>query len=295
VKSMSLNEKFDAHYKTKLVRPGNGCCPGCGGPIAWRMLLEGLDRNTVLYGGAPCANCDMGTINLPQFSFHFSFVGDGASGIAAAFKIKGREDITVLSSAGDGGVGDISFGKVSACAERNDNIIQLCIDNEAYMNTGGQKSGLTPYGAWTTTTPEGKKSKKKMIPMILVQHRIPYLATMSIAYPQDLIAKMQKARGTKGFKYLHLVMPCPTGWRFLESKTIEVSRLAVQSWIWPLYEVENGVLKLTVKPKQVPVGDYLQLQGRFRGLSKEEIAEIQGFVDEERDKLLEREGKNIWL
>jgi len=292
---MSLNQKFDEYYKTKLVRPGNGCCPACGGPIAWRMILEGLDKNTVLYGGAPCASCNMSTINLPQFGLHFSSVGDGAAGIAAAFKVKGREDITVLCSSGDGGVGDISFGKVSACAERNDNIILLCLDNEAYMNTGGQKSGLTPYGAWTTTTPEGKKTKKKMIPMILAQHRIPYLATMSIAYPQDTINKVRKAKGIKGFKYLHLVMPCPTGWRFQESKTVEVSRLMVNSWTWPLYEVENGVLKITMKPKQIPVDDYLKLQGRFRNLAKQEIAEIQSFVDEERNRLVEVEGKNIWI
>jgi len=292
---MSLDQKFDQEYAKRLTVPGNTCCPGCGGPIAWRMILEGLDRNTVLYGGAPCASCDMSTIRLPQFGLHFSAVGDAASGIAAAFKAKGREDITVVSSSGDGGVGDIAFGKVSACAERDSNIIQLCLDNEAYMNTGGQKSGLTPYGAWTTTTPQGKKSKKKMIPMILAQHRIPYLATMSIAYPQDIVSKVKKAKAMKGFKYLHLVMPCPTGWRFQESKTIEVSRLAVQTWVWPLYEVENGTLRFTVKPKQIPVEEYLKLQGRFRGLDKTEVARIQEHVDEERDRLLDREGKNIWL
>ncbi|RJS90000.1 pyruvate synthase subunit beta [Candidatus Bathyarchaeota archaeon] len=292
---MSLVEKFEEHYKEKLVRPGNGCCPGCGGSLAWRMLLEALGKNTVLYGGAPCAGCAMRVIKLPRFGFHFSFVGDGASGIAAAFKVKGREDITVFSSAGDGGVGDISFGKVSACAERNDNFIQCCIDNEAYMNTGIQKSGLTPYGAWTTTTPTGKKSKKKMIPMILAQHRIPYLATLSIAYPQDLMKKVRKAKEIRGFRYLHLVMPCPTGWRFPASKTVEVARLAVQTWIWPLYEVEKGILRLTMKPKQRPVEDYLRLQGRFRHLTEDEIAEIQRSVDEEKERLLERDGKNIWL
>ena len=163
------------------------------------------------------------------------------------------------------------------------------------MNTGIQKSGLTPYGAWTTTTPEGKKSKKKMIPMILAQHRIPYLATLSVAHPQDLMGKVRKAKEIKGFKYLHLVMPCPTGWRFPASKSVEVARLAVQTWIWPLYEVEDGVLMLTVKPEQMPVEEYLRLQGRFRRLGKEEIAQIQGFVDEEKERLLERDGKNIWL
>jgi pyruvate ferredoxin oxidoreductase beta subunit len=118
---------------------------------------------------------------------------------------------------------------------------------------------------------------------------------MSIAYPQDTINKVQKAKGIKGFKYLHLVMPCPTGWRFQESKTVEVSRLMVNSWTWPLYEVENGVLKITMKPKQIPVDDYLKLQGRFRNLAKQEIAEIQSFVDEERNRLVEVEGKNIWI
>jgi len=206
---------------------------------------------------------------------------------------KGREDVIVVSGAGDGGTGDISFGKVSAAAERNENMIQICIDNEAYMNTGIQKSGLTPFGAWTTTTPLGKEANKKEIPLIIAQHKVPYVATSSVAYPMDLRAKMEKAKGIKGFRYIHNVMPCPTGWRFNPAKSIEVTKLMVDTWAWPLYEVENGVLKLNVKPKQKPVVDYLKPQNRFRHLTDDQIQGIQANIDEKREMLLENDGKKI--
>lgn len=272
---------------------GTTCCPGCGGPLFWRTALETLGPNTIIYGGAPCAGCATRKIKLPRFELHFSFVADGATGIVAALNAKGREDVTVVSSGGDGAIGDISFGKVSAAAERNDNMIQLCIDNEAYMNTGIQKSGLTPFGAWTTTTPLGKEAPKKRIPMIIVQHNVPYVATVSVAYPRDLKAKIKKAMGIKGFKYIHTVMPCPTGWRFSPSKSIEVIRLGVETWALPLYEVEKGVLRLTLKPKQKPVIDYIKSQGRFRNLTDEQVKLVQKHVDTHRQRLLENDGKNI--
>jgi pyruvate ferredoxin oxidoreductase beta subunit len=291
-----MNEKlFDRRYEENLLQGGTTCCPGCGGPLFWKMALQALGPRTVIYGDGPCAMCAIRNIKIPTFNLHFSFVADGATGIVNAFKAKGWDDITVVSSAGDGATGDISFGKLSAAAERNENMIQICVDNEAYMNTGIQKSGLTPYGAWTTTTPGGKESNKKDVPLIMAAHGIPYMATVSVAYPRDLQAKLGKAKEIKGFKYIHAVIPCPTGWRFDPAKAVEVSRLGVDTWAWPLYEVEEGILRMSRKPEQKPVTEYLKAQGRFRRLSDEQVEHVQTTVDERRTNLLAMEGKRITL
>ena len=290
-----MNEAFDRRYEENLLQGGTTCCPGCGGPLFWKMALQALGPRTVIYGDGPCAMCAIRNIKIPTFNLHFSFVADGATGIVNAFKAKGWDDITVVSSAGDGATGDISFGKISAAAERNENMVQICVDNEAYMNTGIQKSGLTPYGAWTTTTPGGKESNKKDVPLIMAAHGIPYMATVSVAYPSDLQAKLKKAKEIEGFKYIHAVIPCPTGWRFDPAKAVEVSRLQVDTWAWPLYEVEKGVLNMSRKPEQKPVTEYLKAQGRFRRLSEEQIEYVQTTVDERRTNLLAMEGKRITL
>jgi len=286
---------FDKRYEEILLQGGTTCCPGCGGPLFWKLAMEALGPNTIVYGDGPCAMCAIRNLKVPSLSIHFSFVADGATGILAALRAKGRGDVTVVSSGGDGAVGDISFGKVSAAAERNEDMIQICIDNEAYMNTGIQKSGLTPYGAWTTTTPTGKDAPKKDIPMIVAAHRVPYVTTASIAYPRDLQEKLRKAKEIKGFKYIHTVIPCPTGWRFDPAKSVEVARLGVDTWTWPLYSVEEGVLSLSRKPEQKPVQEYLNSQGRFRRMSKEQVEFLQGEVDARRKALIECEGKKIIL
>ena len=290
-----MNEAFDRRYEENMLQGGTTCCPGCGGPLFWKMALQALGPRTVIYGDGPCAMCAIRNVKIPTFNLHFSFVADGATGIVNAFKAKGWDDITVVSSAGDGATGDISFGKISAAAERNENMIQICVDNEAYMNTGIQKSGLTPYGAWTTTTPGGKESNKKDVPLIMAAHGIPYMATVSVAYPRDLQAKLKKAKEIEGFKYIHAVIPCPTGWRFDPAKAVEVSRLQVDTWAWPLYAVEGGVLNISRKPEQKPVTEYLKAQGRFRRLSEEQTEYIQTTVDERRMNLLAMEGKRITL
>jgi pyruvate ferredoxin oxidoreductase beta subunit len=290
-----MNEAFDRRYEENMLQGGTTCCPGCGGPLFWKMALQALGPRTVIYGDGPCAMCAIRNIKIPTFNLHFSFIADGATGIVNAFKAKGWDDITIVSSAGDGATGDISFGKISAAAERNENMIQICVDNEAYMNTGIQKSGLTPYGAWTTTTPGGKESNKKDVPLIMAAHGIPYMATVSVAYPRDLQEKLRKAKEIEGFKYIHAVIPCPTGWRFDPAKAVEVSRLQVDTWAWPLYEVEEGVLRMSRKPEQKPVTEYLKAQGRFRRLSDEQIEYVQTTVDERRTNLLAMEGKRITL
>ncbi len=292
---MTLEEKFDEYYGRVKMQAGSACCPGCGGPLFWRMALDSFGPNTIVYGDGPCAMCAIRAIKLPTFSIHFSFAADGATGILAALRAKGREDVTVISSAGDGSIGDISLGKVSAAAERNENMIQICIDNEAYMNTGIQKSGLTPFGAWTTTTPRGKESMKKDIPMIIAAHKPPYVATASLAYPKDLKAKLEKAKQIKGFRYIHTVIPCPTGWRFDPAKSVEVTRLGVDSWVWPLWEIERGILNVNSRSEQKPVKEYLDAQGRFRGMSSEQVDFLQKETDERRRNLLDANGKRLFI
>jgi len=292
---MSEDKRFDEYYDKMLVQGGTTCCPGCGGPLLWRMILEAVGPNTMIYGDGPCAMCAIRNIKLPHFSIHFSNAADGATGILAAFRAKGREEITVVSSAGDGSTGDISIGKVSAAAERNENMIQICVDNEAYMNTGIQKSGLTPFGAWTTTTPSGKESMKKDVPMIIAAHKPPYVATASVAYPKDLEAKLRKAKEIKGFKYIHTVIPCPTGWRFDPAKAIEVTKLGVDSWVWPLFEIEGTVLKVNSRSEQKPVKEYIDAQGRFKGMSQEQIDILQRETDARRKNLLDSNGKKLFI
>jgi pyruvate ferredoxin oxidoreductase beta subunit len=287
------NNEFEKYYEEQLIQGGTTCCPGCGGPLFWKLALKTLGKNTIVYGDGPYAMCALRSIKIPHYAIHFSFIADGATGIAAALRAKGRTDVTLVSSGGDGASSDISFGKISAAAERNENMIQICIDNEAYMNTGIQKSGLTPYGAWTTTTPTGKESNKKDIPMIVAAHKIPYVATASVAYPQDLARKLEKAKSIDGFKYIHTVIPCPTGWRFDPAKAVEVTRLGIDTWVNPLYEVEEGVLKVNRKAEAKPVQEYLSAQGRFRRLSEDQIAYVQGEVDKKRDDLLGNDGKQI--
>ena len=291
---MKTEKIFDEHYEKGLVRGCSTCCPGCTDPLFWRMALRSLGPDTVIFGHGACAGCATArNIRLPVLNFHFSFASCGASGMVAAYKTKKREELTVVSVAGDGTISDISFGKVSAAAERNENMIQVCVDNEAYMNTGIQKSGLTPIGAWTTTTTKGKSNPKKRVAMIIAQHGVPYVATVSIAYPNDLMEKMKKAKVAEGFRYIHSYQPCPTGWRFNPSKGVEIGRLGVETWINPMWEVVDGEFKLTLKPKQKPVEEYLKAQGRFRGLTDEQIKSIQSDVDLRKEKLLSVDGTNI--
>ena len=292
---MITTEIFDSRYKKLHIKPGSSKCPGCCGLIHDRYILEAINesgKNVIMKAYAGCGG---GTLSpeIPHYGMNFSSGPDVAAGVALALEVLGKSDIVVICGNGDGHVSDISFNKTSACAERNENMIQYCVDNEAYMNTGIQKSGSTPIGAWTTTTPWGKKTNKKYLPMIMAQHRIPYVATLSIAYPKEFKNSFKKALEMKGYRYLHILMPCPTGWRYPSQKGIKVATLSVQTWMWPLYEVENGVFKLMVKPKPKPVKEYLELQGRFKDLSEEDIQNYQKDVDRRRMKLLEDDGKNI--
>ncbi|QXJ32357.1 3-methyl-2-oxobutanoate dehydrogenase subunit beta [Saccharolobus shibatae] len=271
---------------------GNAACPGCPIPKELDVLLEVLGNKTVLVVPASCTTIIMGDTSgmpstVPVIHSAFGAPAAIASGIVRALRTRGDKDVIVTVWAGDGSTGDIGFASLSGAAERNEDILYVCYDNEAYMNTGIQRSSLTPKGAWTTTTPEGKREFKKPLPFIIAEHKVPYVATASIAYIYDYEAKVRKAKQIRGFRYLHLLSPCPPGWRFDSKFTIDIAKLAVETGVWPLFEIENGEFRLTSvsktlldKKNRKPVAEYLKLQGRFKQLTEEEIKGIQEEIDE---------------
>ncbi|QIW24410.1 3-methyl-2-oxobutanoate dehydrogenase subunit beta [Sulfolobus sp. S-194] len=278
---------------------GNAACPGCPIPRELDILIEELGEKTVLVVPASCSTVILGdTSGMPATVpvVHSAFAASAAiaSGIVRALRMRGDKDAIVTVWAGDGATGDIGFATLSGAAERNEDILYICYDNEAYMNTGIQRSGLTPKGAWTTTTPEGKREVKKPLPFIIAEHKVPYVATASIAYIYDYEAKMRKAKQIRGFRYIHLLSPCPPGWRFDSSLTIEIAKLAVETGVWPLFEIENGEFRLTSvsktlldKKNRKAVAEYLKLQGRFNKLTEEQIKEIEESIDEMWEQIKE--------
>jgi len=276
----------------RLQLPGHRACPGCAGPLANKFILDVLGKNTIFFGTGGCGH-GYPVKTVPCFSLHFSGVGAGASGISYALEIKGRSNLTVASFGGDGSL-DIGLGKLSACAHRNDNMIHFTYDNEAFMNTGGQSSQLTEFGARTPTTPAGNRVYKKDVPMIMAHHRIPYLATATIAYVGDFKRKIRRASEMQGFKYVHVLNPCPSGWGFPPEKTVEISKLAVETGIWPLYEIEAGQVRINSKPPLKPLKDYLSLQARFTHLPELDIQELQKHVLMKWERLAMLDGKSLW-
>ncbi|RLI42007.1 pyruvate synthase subunit beta [Candidatus Bathyarchaeota archaeon] len=279
--------------KEEYLLKGNTACAGCGAAISLRLLFKALGNKVILVVPACCTSVIPGpfpytSFAVPVQNILFEATGATASGVVAALRQRGIKDVTVVGWAGDGGTFDIGIQALSGAAERGTDFIYICYDNEAYGNTGVQRSGATPYGAWTTTTPSGKKERKKRITMIMAAHRIPYVATACPSYPMDFINKLRKAKEMKGTKFIHILSPCPTGWRYDTSKTIEIGRLVVQTGIWVLFEIENGKFKLNPpsnglvdKAKRKPVREYLKLQGRFRNLTESDIEKIQRMVDED--------------
>ncbi|MCX7973139.1 MAG: 3-methyl-2-oxobutanoate dehydrogenase subunit beta [Candidatus Aminicenantes bacterium] len=279
----------------EYMNPGHLACQGCGATLAMRYVLKALGQKTVLCIPACCWSVIDGPfpyscLDVPIFHCAFETAAASASGVKAGLEMVGDKETTVVAWAGDGGTFDIGIQALSGAAERNDNIIYVCYDNEAYMNTGIQRSSATPYGAWTTTTPvkHFKDQPKKDIVAIMAAHRIPYLATASVAYPEDLFRKMKKAKEIKGTRFFHIFAPCPTGWRSRPEDTIKLARLAVQTCYFPLFEVEWGEkYTINIKPKEKkPVVDYLRLQGRFSHLTEKEIELIQAGIDRQWHRLL---------
>lgn len=289
-----------------LLTPGHTACSGCGVATAIRNMMKVLGKNTVVYNPACCLM--IFTAMYPHFAWkipyhHVAFENSAicVCGIKRAYKKLGKDDVQVVAIAGDGGTADIGIQALSGAAERNEDILYVMVDNEAYMNTGIQRSGCTPYGAWTTTTPvgkviAGKKEHKKDVPMIMLAHDVPYIATASVGYMKDFLDKVEKAKNIKGFRYLQVFTPCPTGWRSDTAKTIELAKMAVDCGMYTLFEAEHGRLRITRKPKMTPIRNYLLAQGRFRHLKDEDIEELQRWVNEKwrRDEALAKTYEELY-
>ncbi|MGC8891781.1 MAG: 3-methyl-2-oxobutanoate dehydrogenase subunit beta [Candidatus Saccharicenans sp.] len=283
----------------ELMSSGHLACQGCGATLAMRYALKALGQKTILCIPACCWSVIDGpfphsSLDVPIYHCAFETAASSASGVKAGLEMVGDQETIVMAWAGDGGTFDIGLQALSGAAERNEDIIYTCYDNEAYMNTGIQRSSATPLGAWTTTTPvkHYKNRPKKDLIGIMAAHRIPYIATASVAYPEDMVKKYKKAKEIKGTRFIHVYAPCPTGWKSRPDDTIKLARLAVQTGYFPLYEVENGekwTLNLKIKERK-PIVDYLKLQGRFRHLKEEEIVMIQREVDANWERLLKKCG-----
>ena len=299
--------RFKDLPEEELFLAGSTACQGCPSSLALRLAFKALGKNTILVVVASCTSVLQGSyphssINLPLMNVAFATGGASASGVSAGIKaLKKRGEIdeepNVLVWAGDGGTYDIGIQSLSGAAERETDFIYVCYNNEMYSNTGTQRSGATPLGAWTTTTPGGKSQHRKDISQIMIAHRIPYVATGSLAYPLDFYQKIQKAASIRGTKYIELMAPCPPGWKFHSSQMIEVSRMAVQSGMWLLYEHEGGETRFTAatkrmiegKVKKKPVKEYLEIQGRFRQiLSSPEGQEAEDLLEEEVSESIRR-------
>lgn len=276
-----------------LFKPGHTACAGCGQAIAARLVLEASGANTIVVNNTGClevfsARYPESAWNVPWIHSLFENAAAVASGIEAALKFLGKkEGINIIAQAGDGGTADIGLQALSGMWERGHDVLAVCYDNEAYENTGIQRSGLTPLYANTTTSPSGRQSRgnpilKKPVPEIARAHGIPYVATASVGYPQDLQRKVKKALSIKGPKYIQIHVPCPLGWRHEPGITYEVAKMAVETGLYPLIEYENGKLIGVRKiAKVLPVEEYLKLQGRFKHVlsNPEYIKEIQHVAD----------------
>ncbi|MFA5285643.1 MAG: thiamine pyrophosphate-dependent enzyme, partial [Smithellaceae bacterium] len=255
----------------EFVHPGTRACTGCGLSIAYRVGLKALGRDTILVVPPSCLTVLQGlfpvaSTKLPCLNVTFASTAAAATGILATLKAQGNEHTVVAGWAGDGGTSDIGLQALSGAAERGDNFIYFCYDNEGYMNTGAQRSGTTPIGAVTANTPfKGKQQQKKDVPAIMAAHNLSYVATCSAAYPLDLYDKIKNCMGLPGTKYFHIHIPCPPGWGYDPRYGIKIGRLAVETGYYDLYEIVNGEFKLTAaseklieKRKLVPVREYFR-------------------------------------
>ncbi len=291
---------MDSKETKDLLHPGHVACPGCGAAIAMKIALRAMGPKTMVVIPACCWGIIAGpypqsSLQVPILQTAFATGGAAASGLRAALDVNGDLETVVMAWAGDGGTFDIGLQSLSGAVERNEDILYVCYDNEAYMNTGVQRSSSTPFGTRTTTTPgqEWKRSRKKNIVEILAAHRIPYAATASIAFPEDMQRKFEMARELRGCsRFIHVLATCPTGWGVASEKSVAIARLAVQCNMFPLYEVEKGLHYRLNYQGYEPVETYLKAQGRFNHLDTAEVDQIQRLVDEDWNYLMEKINTN---
>lgn len=303
-------ESSKVEHEEDLYCPGHRACPGCGAALACKYVTEATGPNTII--SMPTGCMEVTSTPFPESAWGVSWIHNVfenaaavASGVESAyksFKKRGKEgymdydDVNFVALAGDGSTFDIGIRSLSGMLERGHDVLYICYDNEAYMNTGIQRSGSTPLGATTTTTPAGKESygediHKKDMPRIVAAHGVEYVATANIAYPEDFKGKINKALEIDGPKYIQVFTPCPRGWRNDARNVIKVARLAVQTAVYPIYEIEGGEITGVKKiGERKPVEDYLELQGRFQHLFEKEggeeiIEKIQEIADQNAEKL----------
>ncbi len=273
---------------------GHVACAGCAEALALRVIMNTVGQDAigvvapscsaVILGGHP-----MSSVKVPFIHGTLESAAASASGVKRALVAQGKDDTTVLCLAGDGGTYDIGLQALSSAAERNEDILYICFDNEGYMNTGGQKSSSTPKDAVTGSTPTGKTTHKKNLVEILAAHRIPYIATTSPSHLNDLAAKVEKAKGIRGTKVIIVLIPCLPGWGVADNAAVSTARLAVQSGVFPLFEVEGGLTYTMSEPeKTLPVNSYLANQKRYRHLNDAQISQLQADVDTDWQRLMHK-------
>ena len=281
--------------------PGHSACPGCGPALAMRLLLKGLGPRTLLSIPACCWTViatpyPTTALGVPVLDSPIEATGASISGLRAAADVLGWKDVQVVGFAGDGGTADIGLQALSGMLERRTNAIYVMYDNEAYMNTGVQRSGATPAGAWTTTTPvggggRGKPEEKKDIMGIVRAHHPAYAATLNPSFPEDFVKKVERARGIVGPRFLHVFAPCPPGWKYSSEQTIALGRLATDSGVFPLFEILDDHLHLTRRGGRLkPVREYLEAQGRFAHLDPPAIDALQQVVEARWQRLVAEDG-----
>jgi pyruvate ferredoxin oxidoreductase beta subunit/2-oxoisovalerate ferredoxin oxidoreductase beta subunit len=275
-----------------LFYPGHLACAGCVGALSMRVILNAVGRDAAAVVAPSCTALICGgypfsSLQIPVFHTTLESGAASASGVKRALVSQGKAETTVLCLAGDGGTYDIGLQALSSAAERNEDILYVCFDNEGYMNTGGQKSSSTPLSAVTGSTPAGKTTRKKNLIEIMAAHRIPFIATASPSHPNDMAAKVEKAKAIRGTKLIIILVPCLPGWGVADDAAVKTARMAVEAGVFPLLEVEDGVrYTLSHDHKSQSVNGYLEQQGRYSDLSAEQIANIQADVDVEWERLL---------
>ena len=268
-----------------ILCSGHAACPGCIDALSARHVLAALGPDTVAVVPPSCMAIIAGAqpfsaLRIPVYKSSLESSAASASGLRRALDASGRRDTQVVVLAGDGGTYDIGFQCLSSAAERNEDMIYVCFDNEGYMNTGAQKSSSTPHYARTGSTPAGKRTRKKNLIEIMAAHEIPYAATATAGYLPDLVRKVEKAKSMRGMRLITILVPCLDGWGVPEDQGIAVARLAVQTGVFPLYEVEDGIRYTLNDPqKSLPVRDYLHTQRRYRHMDEAAIADLQQEID----------------
>jgi pyruvate ferredoxin oxidoreductase beta subunit len=284
----------------EYILQGSAACPGCPATMAFRTVIKALGKKVVMCVPACCTSVieslwPKTSFDIPVMNIAFEAAAAGASGVEAALRTQGKEDITVLAWAGDGGTYDIGIQALSGAIERGTNFIYICYNNQIYSNTGIQRSGATPYGAWTTTTVGGKTEFRKEFGDIIRAHHLPYAAQACVSYPEDLYNKVKKAKSISGPKFIEILAPCPPAWRFSMERTVEMGRMAIETGAWVLYEYENEIMTFNGKSKLIlekkierkPIEEWIKYQGRFGHLFKPE-------KDSKRIKALEDHIDQMW-